>query len=196
MCCYDPTPGAIALDGAIGGLTAFDNAGARPRSVADALLQGSQGVEALQNIGIALVKRYAGLVERRGRRRGCYGWHHRRNNRHQCGSEIPIAIGGRADAILVEAIGISPTNNGLFAFKHIIADQRKCPRVGSAGNINDLDAFNRRGPNATEIDYADPGRAGPGMEFPVMTSRSDGELSPPTGLISGRRHCWYSHRRQ
>jgi hypothetical protein len=110
----------------------------RQPAAADTLLKRAELVQVEQQLGIGLIDRYAGL--------------------YHVGPEIPVAIGRRRDAILVEAIGVCAGDDGLVPLVHEIAKQGKRARRGAA-DIDDLDTFHGLSARTADIDDPDIGGA-------------------------------------
>jgi hypothetical protein len=67
-------------------------------------------------------------------------------------TQVPVAVGGRGNAVLVQCIAIGAGDDRLFAVDHIISEQRECA-VGSTANVDDLDALDSRCTRAADIDH-------------------------------------------
>src|SRR5690606_12603629 len=142
-------------------------------------------VQPLQDGGIVLIQRHASLTEWCGRRISCR-WASsvvltsavpasiaapvsiaviigiRVAAGRRCGgrggTQVPVTILRRADAVLVEAIGVCAGNNGWLVVQEVVALQRKQP-VRKAIHLDDLDSLHGWCARTIHVEHADIGAA-------------------------------------
>lgn len=113
------------------------------------MLQGRQAVQPLQHIRVGFEDRRARLVEKIAGPR---------TNRRELGAQVPVAVIRVRDAVLPQRVAVGTVHDGLLAGDLVVADERE-GTVGSAGDVDDLDAFDRLRADAADIVNDDLGGA-------------------------------------